>query len=33
LKFEVETIQGSQEVNMVDVNNGNDGNGDAHNGE
>jgi hypothetical protein len=33
LKFEVETIQGWQEVNMVDVNNGNDGNGDAHNGE
>ncbi|KAM0853242.1 hypothetical protein ACQ4PT_051215 [Festuca glaucescens] len=33
LKFEVETIQGSQEVNMVDANNGNDGNGDAHNGE
>ncbi|KAM0921975.1 hypothetical protein ACQ4PT_006455 [Festuca glaucescens] len=33
LKFEVENIQGSQEVNMVDVNNGNDGNGDAKDGE
>jgi hypothetical protein len=29
----VETIHGSQEVNMVDANNGNDGNDDAHHGE
>lgn len=33
LRFEVETVQGSQEVNMVDANNGNDGNDDAHHGE
>ncbi|KAM0861459.1 hypothetical protein ACQ4PT_045878 [Festuca glaucescens] len=33
LKFEVETIHGSQEVNMVDANNGNDGNDDAHHGQ
>ncbi|KAM0890072.1 hypothetical protein ACQ4PT_027266 [Festuca glaucescens] len=32
LRFEVETIQGSQEVNMVDATNDNDGNGDAHQG-
>ncbi|KAK1660796.1 hypothetical protein QYE76_048955 [Lolium multiflorum] len=33
LRFEVETTQGSQEVNMAEANNGNDGNDDAHNGE
>ncbi|KAM0830239.1 hypothetical protein ACQ4PT_066356 [Festuca glaucescens] len=33
LRFEVETAQGSQEVNMVEANNGNDGNDDAHHGE
>jgi hypothetical protein len=33
LRFEVETVQGSQEMNMVDANNGNDGNDDAHHGE
>ncbi|KAM0865223.1 hypothetical protein ACQ4PT_043439 [Festuca glaucescens] len=33
LRFEVETVHGSQEVNMVDANNGNDGNDGAHNGE
>ncbi|KAM0832308.1 hypothetical protein ACQ4PT_064991 [Festuca glaucescens] len=33
LCFEVETAQGSQEVNMVEANNGNDGNDDAHHGE
>ncbi|KAM0895108.1 hypothetical protein ACQ4PT_024038 [Festuca glaucescens] len=33
LIFEVEAANGSQEVNMVDANNGNDGGGDAHNGE
>ncbi|KAM0898640.1 hypothetical protein ACQ4PT_021807 [Festuca glaucescens] len=33
LRFEVETVQGSQEVNMVDANNGNDGNDDAHQGQ
>ncbi|KAM0924360.1 hypothetical protein ACQ4PT_004980 [Festuca glaucescens] len=33
LRFEVETVQGSQEVNMVEANNGNDGNDDAHHGE
>ncbi|KAM0913834.1 hypothetical protein ACQ4PT_011907 [Festuca glaucescens] len=32
-RFEVEISQGSQEVNMVDANNGNDGNDDAHHGE
>jgi hypothetical protein len=33
LKFVVENSQGSQEVNMVEANNGNDGNGDAKDGE
>ncbi|KAM0878122.1 hypothetical protein ACQ4PT_035063 [Festuca glaucescens] len=33
LRFEVETTQGYQEVNMVEANNGNDGNDDAHHGE
>jgi hypothetical protein len=33
LHFEVEKIQGSQEVNMVYANNGNDGNDDAHQGQ
>ncbi|KAM0849117.1 hypothetical protein ACQ4PT_053932 [Festuca glaucescens] len=33
LRFEVETVHGSQEVNMVDANNGNGGNDGAHNGE
>ncbi|KAM0886491.1 hypothetical protein ACQ4PT_029606 [Festuca glaucescens] len=33
LKFEVETIEGPTEVTMVEVNNDNGGNGDAHNGE
>ncbi|KAM0842887.1 hypothetical protein ACQ4PT_058064 [Festuca glaucescens] len=33
LRFEVETTQGSQEVNMVEANNGNDGSDDAHHGE
>jgi hypothetical protein len=33
LRFEVETVNGSQEVNMVDASNGNDGNDGAHNGE
>jgi hypothetical protein len=33
LHIEVETVQGSQEVNMVDANNGDDGNGDAHLGQ
>jgi hypothetical protein len=33
LRFEVETVNGSQEVNMVDASNENDGNDDAHNGE
>ncbi|KAM0844987.1 hypothetical protein ACQ4PT_056692 [Festuca glaucescens] len=33
LRFEVETVHGSQEVNMVDANNGNDGNDDAHHGD
>ncbi|KAM0893247.1 hypothetical protein ACQ4PT_025232 [Festuca glaucescens] len=33
LHFEVETTQGSQEVNMAEANNGNDGNDDANNGE
>ncbi|KAM0889732.1 hypothetical protein ACQ4PT_027516 [Festuca glaucescens] len=33
LRFEVETAQQSQEVNMVDANNGNDGNDGAHHGE
>jgi hypothetical protein len=33
LRFEVETEQGSQEVNMVDANNGNGGNDDAHQGQ
>jgi hypothetical protein len=33
LHFEVETTQGSQEVNMVAASNGNDGNDDANNGE
>ncbi|KAM0858917.1 hypothetical protein ACQ4PT_047519 [Festuca glaucescens] len=33
LRFEVEIAQQSQEVNMVDANNGNDGNDGAHHGE
>ncbi|KAM0842883.1 hypothetical protein ACQ4PT_058062 [Festuca glaucescens] len=33
LHFEVETVHESQEVNMVDANNGNDRNDGAHNGE
>ncbi|KAM0863643.1 hypothetical protein ACQ4PT_044458 [Festuca glaucescens] len=33
LHFEVEEANGSQEVDMVDINNGNDGNDDAHNGQ
>ncbi|KAM0909914.1 hypothetical protein ACQ4PT_014507 [Festuca glaucescens] len=33
LHFEVEEANGSQEVDMAEVNNGNDGNDDAHNGE
>ncbi|KAM0908766.1 hypothetical protein ACQ4PT_015248 [Festuca glaucescens] len=33
LHFEVEETNGSQEVDMAEVNNGNDGNDDAHNGE
>jgi hypothetical protein len=33
LNFEVETTQGSQEVNMAEANNGNDGNYDANNEE
>jgi hypothetical protein len=33
LRFEVEAANGSQEANMVEANNGNDGNDDAHNGE
>ncbi|KAM0871704.1 hypothetical protein ACQ4PT_039194 [Festuca glaucescens] len=33
LHFEVKVAQGSQEVNMVDANNGNDGNDDAQHGE
>ncbi|KAM0834290.1 hypothetical protein ACQ4PT_063701 [Festuca glaucescens] len=33
LRFEVEIAQGSQEVSMVDANNGNDGNDGAHHGE
>ncbi|KAM0929119.1 hypothetical protein ACQ4PT_001826 [Festuca glaucescens] len=33
LHFEVEEVNGSQEVDMAEVNNGNDGNDDAHNGE
>jgi hypothetical protein len=32
LIFEVEATNGSQEVNMLDANNGNGGNDDAHNG-
>ncbi|KAM0913468.1 hypothetical protein ACQ4PT_012138 [Festuca glaucescens] len=33
LRFEVETVNGSQEVNMVEATNGNDGNDGAHNGD
>ncbi|KAM0870258.1 hypothetical protein ACQ4PT_040132 [Festuca glaucescens] len=33
LRFEVEAVQVSQEVNMVDANNGNDGDDDANHGE
>jgi hypothetical protein len=33
LYFEVENVQGAQEVNIVDANNGEDGNGDAHQGQ
>jgi hypothetical protein len=33
LKFEVENAQGTQEDNTVQINNGNDGNGDAKDGE
>ncbi|KAM0872552.1 hypothetical protein ACQ4PT_038666 [Festuca glaucescens] len=33
LQFEVEETNGSQEVDMAEVHNGNDGNDDAHNGE
>ncbi|KAM0844986.1 hypothetical protein ACQ4PT_056692 [Festuca glaucescens] len=33
VKLPMETVHGSQEVNMVDANNGNDGNDDAHHGD